>query len=44
MSYFAIYVIGGLFDSLSWGYADAVNIALFAGMPLLARWPARGQG
>lgn len=38
LAYFAIYVIGGLFDSLSWGYADAVNIALFAGMPLLARW------
>jgi len=39
LSYFAIYVIGGTFDSLSWGYADAVNIALFAGMPLLLRWP-----
>ncbi|MEL5849237.1 MAG: O-antigen ligase family protein [Candidatus Igneacidithiobacillus chanchocoensis] len=44
LSYFAIYVIGGIFDSLSWGYADAVNIALFAGMPLLARWSLSGRG
>lgn len=44
LSYFAIYVIGGVFDSLSWGYADAVNIALFAGMPLLMRWPLPGRG
>ncbi len=43
LSYFAIYVIGGAFDSLSWGYADAVNIALFAGMPLVARWSLSGQ-
>lgn len=35
--YVAIYILGGLFDSISWGYADAVTIALMAGLPLLAR-------
>ncbi len=39
LSYVAIYLIGGLFDSLSWGYADSVNIAWMAGLPLLMRWP-----
>ena len=34
VTYIAIYIIGGLFDSLSWGYADAITIALIAGLPL----------
>ena len=34
LSYLSIYLIGGLFDGLSWGYADAITIALMAGLPL----------
>ena len=37
LTYFSIYLIGGLFDGLSWGYADAVTIALLAGLPLYQR-------
>ena len=37
LTYFSIYLIGGLFDGLSWGYADAVTIALLAGLPLYHR-------
>ena len=36
-SYFFIYLIGGFFDGLNWGYADAVIISLLAGMPLIRR-------
>lgn len=37
LTYFSIYLIGGLFDGLSWGYADAITIALMAGLPLHQR-------
>ena len=36
MGYLAIYVVGGLFNSMNWGYADAITIALMAGLPLAA--------
>lgn len=34
MTYFLIYLIGGMFNAMNWGYADAVTIALLAGLPL----------
>ncbi len=34
LGYFAIYLLGGIFDSLNWGYADAITVALMAGLPL----------
>ena len=34
LTYISIYLVGGLFDGLSWGYADAITIALMAGLPL----------
>lgn len=37
LSYFIIYLVGGLFDSLNWGYADAITVALMAGLPLHRR-------
>ncbi|MGC9193706.1 MAG: O-antigen ligase family protein [Thermoplasmata archaeon] len=34
LTYLGIFLIGGLYNTLSWGYADAMGIALFAGLPL----------
>lgn len=34
LTYISIYIVGGVFDSLSWGYADSITIALMAGLPL----------
>jgi O-antigen ligase len=37
LMYIAIYIVGGMYDSLNWGYADSITIALMAGLPLHQR-------
>ncbi len=37
ITYIAIFWVGGAFDSLSWGYGDAITIGLIAGLPLLRK-------
>ncbi|WP_226818662.1 O-antigen ligase family protein [Acidithiobacillus montserratensis] len=34
LSYFSIFIVGGMYNSLNWGYADSITIALMAGLPL----------
>jgi len=38
LSYLGIFWIGGLYNTLIWGYADALSIAIFAGLPLHQSW------
>lgn len=35
LTYLGIFWVGGLYNTLNWGYADAMGIALFAGLPLM---------
>lgn len=35
LGYLGIFWIGGLYNTLTWGYADAFTIALLAGLPLM---------
>lgn len=35
LSYLGIFWIGGLYNTLTWGYGDAFTIALLAGLPLM---------
>ncbi|WP_050816113.1 O-antigen ligase family protein [Acidithiobacillus thiooxidans] len=37
LMYIAIYIVGGMYNSLNWGYADSITIALMAGLPLHQR-------
>lgn len=38
LAYLGIFWIGGLYNTLNWGYVDAMEIALFAGLPLLGNF------
>jgi O-antigen ligase len=40
LTYLGIFWIGGLYNTLIWGYADALGIAIFAGLPLHRSWSA----
>jgi O-antigen ligase len=42
LTYLGIFWIGGFYNTLIWGYADALSIAIFAGMPLDRDW-TKGQ-
>jgi len=37
LSYLGIFWIGGLYNTLTWGYADAFTIAILSGLPLTKR-------
>ena len=34
LGYVLIFWLGGLYNTLTWGFADAISIAIFAGLPL----------
>ncbi|MBU2737388.1 O-antigen ligase family protein [Acidithiobacillus concretivorus] len=37
LTYLGIFWVGGLYNTLIWGYVDAMEIALFAGLPLIIK-------